>query len=425
MVILALGLLIVLIALGLPIAFAIGVAALGYMLISELPLIIFAQRVATGPDSWVLLAMPSFVFAGLLMNDAGISERLIRLAETMVGHLRGGLAMVNVLASMLFGGTSGSSVADTAALGSVLIPGMSAKGYSREVSAAITSSSASIGIIIPPSIPMILYAAITSVSVGTLFIAGIVPGILVGLFQIVVIAALARRNHWGAVERFSWRALAAAAVHGVPGLLVPVIIIGGIISGVFTPTEAGAIAVVYGAVLGTLFYRSLTPRALYRALVKAGVLTAVVMIIISTSYAFGWVMAHEQVPQLIAGWMVGLDLSGVPFLLLLSAILILLGALLHGDPLLLIMVPILYPAVLALGIDPLHFGIIMVLCVAIGQQTPPVGSTLFVVSAIAQRDIFAISRANIPFVLTLVAVLVLVIFVPDLVFWVPELVGLR
>ena len=417
--------LLLLIAIGLPIAFAIGVVAWVYMLVSGVPMIVLAQRIATGPDSWVLLAMPLFVLAGLLMNDTGISSRILRFAEAMIGHMKGGLAMVNVLASMLFGGVSGSSVADTAALGSVLIPGMSKKGYTPEVSAAITSSSASIGIVIPPSIPMILYGAITGVSVGTLFIAGIIPGILIGLSQMMVIAVLARRHDWGAVETFSWRRLGITAIEGAPGLLMPIIIIGGIVSGVFTPTEAGAIAVAYGLVISILFYRALTFAALYRALVNAGVLTAVVMIIISMSYAFGWVMAHEQVPHAIATWVAGLDLGPMAFLFLVSAILIVMGAILHGDPLLLIMVPILFPAVAALGIDPLHFGMVMVFCIAIGQQTPPVGSTLFVVSAIAKRNIFAVSRANIPFVIALIAVLALIILVPKVTFILPELAGMR
>ncbi|WP_239025101.1 TRAP transporter large permease [Rhodoligotrophos defluvii] len=425
MVLAVVATLLLLIVYGMPIAFAIGLSALGYMWLSDVPLIIFAQRVATGPDSWVLLAMPSFVLAGLLMNDTGISDRLIKFAETAFGYLRGGLAMVNVAASMLFGGISGSSVADTAALGSVLIPSMSRRGYSPEVSAAITSSSASIGIVIPPSIPMILFGAVSSVSVGTLFIAGILPGILIGLTQMLLIALLARRHGWGAVQTFSLRRLARTAFEALPALIMPIIIIGGILTGVFTPTEAGGVAVLYGLLAALIFYRPVQWRAIYRALVNAGVLTAVVMIIISMSYALGWVMAHEEIPQQIAAWAGQLALGPTGLLLLVSAILIVLGAILHGDPLLLIMTPILLPAVVAAGIDPLQFGIVMVLCIAIGQQTPPVGSTLFVVSAIAGRDIFAVSRANIPFVMTLVFVLLVVIFLPQIVFFLPRLAGLH
>jgi C4-dicarboxylate transporter DctM subunit len=417
-------LVVVFIAIGVPIAFAIGIAAWAYMLMADVPTIIFAQQVANGPDSWILLAMPLFVLAGGLMNETGISTRLIDFAEAMVGHLRGGLAMVNVVASMLFGGISGSSVADTAALGSVLIPGMVKEGYSKEISAAITSSSASIGIIVPPSIPMIIYGAIASVSVGTLFMAGIIPGILVGLTQMVVLHGLARRYGWGGTVSFSPRRLWQKGHRAVLGLFMPVIIIGGILGGVFTPTEAGAVAVVYGVVIAMVFYRSLSLRGLYRALVNAGILTAVVMIIVSTSFTFGWVMAHELVPQNVASWFASLSLSPTHFLIVVSILLVLLGCILHGDPLLLITVPVLLPAAKTLGIDPIHFGIVAVLCVALGQQTPPVGSTLFVVSAISGRNIFAIARANIPLVLTIVFVLTLVLFFPELVTWLPRRLGM-
>ena len=417
-------LVVVFIAIGVPIAFAIGIAAWAYMLMADVPTIIFAQQVANGPDSWILLAMPLFVLAGGLMNETGISTRLIDFAEAMVGHMRGGLAMVNVVASMLFGGISGSSVADTAALGSVLIPGMVKEGYSKEISAAITSSSASIGIIVPPSIPMIIYGAIASVSVGTLFMAGIIPGILVGLAQMVVLHGLARRNGWGGTVSFSPRRLWQTGHRAVLGLFMPVIIIGGILGGVFTPTEAGAVAVVYGVVIAIVFYRSLSLRGLYRALVNAGILTAVVMIIVSTSFTLGWVMAHELVPQNVASWFTSLSLTPTSFLIVVSLLLVVLGCILHGDPLLLITVPVLLPAAKALGIDPIHFGIVAVLCVALGQQTPPVGSTLFVVSAISGRNIFAIARANIPLVLTIVSVLAIVIVFPEFATWLPRTLGM-
>jgi len=421
---LALALFVVLLFAAMPIAFAIGFAAWVYMLAAGVPNIIFAQQMANGPRSWVLLAMPLFVLAGLLLNTAGISARLIDFARALVGHLRGGLGMINVVASMLFGGMSGSSVADTAALGSVLIPGMRKSGYSSEVSAAITSSSASIGIIIPPSLAMILFGAITGVSVGTLFIAGILPGLLVGLTQMVVIFLLARRYGWGAVTEFSPKRLWSTGLRASLGLLMPVIILGGILGGVFTPTEAAAVAVVYGVLVSTVVYRSLSLRKLYRVLVDAGVLTAVVMIIVATSFTFGWMMAHELVPQRIAGWLAAQALSPELFLILVSLLLIVLGALLHGDPLLLITVPILFPSVLALGVDPIHFAMIAVLCVAIGQQTPPVGSTLFVVSVIAGRDIFAVSKANIPFVVTLLFVLGVILFWPELVLVLPRAFGM-
>lgn len=413
------------VALGVPIAFAIGIAAWGYMMAAGVPAVVFAQQVASGPDSWILLAMPLFILSGLLMNATELAHRIIIFADALVGHLRGGLAMVNVVASMLFGGISGSAVADSAAMGTVLIPGMKKKGYSTEVSAAITSSSSSIGIIIPPSISMILFGAITGASAGTLFIAGIVPGIMIGLTMMAVIFVLARRHHWGGDADFSMPRLARTAVQASWALFMPVVIIGGIVSGIFTPTEAGGVAVAYGIVVAVVIYRTLTLRKLYDCLVQAAVLTGVVMAVVAMSYTLGWVMTHELIPQAVASWISEQDMGRLAFLLVISVVLIALGAILHGDPLLLITVPIFMPAVAGLGIDPIHFGIVAVICVAIGQQTPPVGSVLFVVSAISRRDIFAVSRANVPFVMAMVFVLAVVIVFPDVVLWLPELSGMR
>lgn len=409
---------------GIPIAFAIGIAAWFYMLGADVPTVVMAQQVGTATDSWVLLAMPLFVLAGLLMNDTGISLRLIAFARALVGHLRGGLAMVNVMASMLFGGISGSAVADSAALGSILIPGMTKGGYPKDFSAALTSSSSSIGIVVPPSLPMILFGAITGTSVGALFIAGIIPGLLIGMSLMAVVYAIARRKGWRGEAPFSWSHLWRAARDAALGLMMPVILIGGILGGVFTPTEAAGVSVVYAVAVSMLFYRALTWKAFYRTLVNAGVLTAVVMTIIATSFTFGWVMTFEQVPQVVASWLLGAELSPNLFLLIVAAALIVLGCIMHGDPLLLITVPIVYPAALVLGIDPVHFGMVAIIAVAIGQQTPPVGSTLFVVSALTRLDVFVVSRANIPFVLALVFVLMLVLFIPELSLWIPRMVGL-
>lgn len=406
-----LALLILMLA-GMPIAFAIGVAALGYVALTGAPALILAQQVANGPDSWILLAMPLFVLAGLLMNETGISTRLIDFAEAVVGHLRGGLAMVNVMAAMLFGGISGSAVADSTALGSVLIPGMTQRGYPKEFSAALTSSAGSIGIIIPPSIPMILYGAITGVSVSALFIAGILPGILMGLSQMLVVHALARRHGWGGSTKFSLRRLATTSRAAALGLVMPVIIMGGILGGVFTPTEAGAVAVVYGIVVSLFVYRTLNWKRLYRTLVDAAIITSIVMIMVSMSFAFGWVMTFEGIPQRVSEWFLAFHIGPVLFLVLVSLLLIALGTLMHGDPMMLLTVPILFPAAKSLGVDPVHFGILIVLTVAIGQQTPPVGSTLFVVSALTGKDIFAITRANLPFIAAMVALLALILFVP-------------
>jgi C4-dicarboxylate transporter DctM subunit len=416
-------LLAVLLVIRVPIAFALGITAWLYMWAGGVDLRILAQQVANGPDNWILLAMPLFVLAGLLMNTAGISDRIFALARALVGHVRGGLGLVNVVDSMLFGGLSGSAVADSAALGSVILPAMKKEGYPPAFSAALTSSTASIGIIIPPSIPMIIYGAVAGVSVGALFIAGIVPGILVGLGQGAVVYAIARARGWGGDHRFSWRGLGRAVREAWLALVMPVIILGGITFSVFTPTEAGAVAVVYGVLVGFL-YRTLTLRTLYRALVDSAVLTAMVMILVSTSLSLGWVLSHERVPQLLTAWFVQLTRDPTALLLVITVLLIVAGCFLHGDPILLIIVPILLPAVKALGIDLLHFGMIVVFTVAIGQQTPPVGSTLFVVSALSGRGIMEITAANLPFVLVITAIMYLLLFVPSLVLFLPRLAGL-
>ena len=414
----------VLMVVGMPIAFAIGVASWFYMLLAGVPTVIMAQQIATAADSWILLAMPLFVLAGLLMNDTGISVRLIAFASALVGHFRGGLAMVNVVANMLFGGISGSAVADSAALGSILIPGMTRNGYPKAFAAALTSSASSIGIIIPPSLPMILFGAITGTS-GALFIAGIIPGVLVGLSMMVVIYVLARRSGWRATAKFSWTTLGRTFMQASLGLLMPVILIGGILGGVFTPTEAAGVTVVYAVVVSVFIYRALTWGALYRALINAGVLNGIVMIIIATSFTFSWVMTQQQLPQHVAEWFITLNLSPTAFLLVVAATLLILGCIMHGDPMLLIVVPVVYPTAVALGIAPVHFGLVAIITVAIGQQTPPVGSTLFVVSALSRLDIFTVSRANIPFIALFTVILGFMMFIPAISTWLPQAIGLR
>jgi tripartite ATP-independent transporter DctM subunit len=419
-VVVVLGLLL---AIRIPIAFALGITACVYMWLGGVDLRMLAQQTANGPDNWILLAMPLFVLAGLLMNTAGISDRIFVLARALVGHIRGGLGLVNVVDSMLFGGLSGSAVADSAALGSVILPAMAKEGYPLPFSAALTSSTASIGIIIPPSIPMIIYGAVAGVSVGALFIAGVIPGVLVGLGQGLAVYAIARARGWGGGHGFSWTTLGGALRDAWLALVMPVIILGGITFSVFTPTEAGAVAVVYGVLIG-FAYRTLTPGRLYRALVDSAVLTAVVMVLVSTSLSLGWVLSHERVPQLLTAWFLTLTRDPTLLLLIITVLLIVVGCVLHGDPILLIIVPILLPAVKALGIDLLHFGMIVVFTIAIGQQTPPVGSTLFVVSALSGRGILEITAANVPFILVITGVMYLLLFFPQLVVFLPRLVGL-
>jgi tripartite ATP-independent transporter DctM subunit len=417
------ALLCVLLVIRVPIAFALGITAWLYMWLSGVSLLVLAQQVANGPDNWILLAMPLFVLAGLLMNATGIADRIFALARALVGHVRGGLALVNVVDSMLFGGLSGSATADSAALGSIIIPAMAREGYPPAFAAALTSSTASIGIIVPPSITMIIYGSVAGVSVGALFVAGIIPGILVVIVQGLTVYAIARSRGWGGESQFSWRGLGRAIRAAWLALIMPLIIIGGIVFAVFTPTEAGAVAVVYGVVVGFLF-RALSLRSLYRALVDAAVLTAIVMILVSTSISLTWVFSHEQIPQLLTAWFLTLTQDPTVLLLIITVLLLVVGFPLPGDPVLLIIVPILLPVVKAMGIDLLHFGVIVAFSIAIGNQTPPVGSSLFVVSALSGKGIMEITVANIPFILVMTALMYLLLFLPQLVVVLPRLAGL-
>ena len=415
------ALFILLLVLDLPVAFAIGIPSLAYFILADVPLVVAAQQVVSAPDSWVLLALPSFVLAGLLMNTSGISDRIVDFAKALVGHIRGGLAMANVVDSMLFGGISGSATADTAALGTVIIPAMVKEGYHRPFVAALTSSTASIGIVIPPSIPMIIYGSVAEVSVGKLFLAGIIPGLLMGLFQGAVVYYLALKKGWKPSHPFSWGNLAAKTRAALLALVMPVIIIGGIMFGVFTPTEAGAVACVYGFVVAFLIHRSMSVRQFYRTLVDASVLSAVVMTTAAFSLLMGWILSQQRVPQLITEWFASVTADPILTLILITLLLIVLGGPLDATPLLLIVVPILLPLVKAAGVDLIHFGIIVIFTIAISQQSPPVGSPLFVVSAISGEDIFAITRENIPFILAVALLMYGILFFPEIVLFVPKL----
>ena len=402
-----------------PLAFALGIATLGYMLVQDAPLAIIPQQLYKGADNFVLMALPLFILAGNLMNTGGITRRVISLSLAMVGHIRGGLALVNIMASMFFAGVSGSAVADTASLGAVLIPSMKKEGYSGSFSAAVTASSATIGIIIPPSIPMVIHGFVSGVSIGALFLAGVIPGILVGLYQMIVAYFISRKRGYPKHDAFSWKKLGLAFGESWLALLLPIIILVFITFGVTTPTEAGGIAVLYALIIGLFVYRELKIRDLYRILVDSARTTALIMIIISFSMILGWALAQQEVPQGIAKAVLGATSDPVAAMLLISFLLIVAGCFLHGTALQLILVPMLLPLVNRIGIDPLQFGMVVVLCVGIGQQTPPVGSALFVTSSLAEVDIIDVSRENLVFVGTILVVLLMVIFFPRISTWIP------
>jgi C4-dicarboxylate transporter DctM subunit len=408
-------------ATGMPVAFAMGVASLVYVLVQgTLPLISIPQRMLNGADNFPLLAIPFFMLAGSLMDNGGVTRRLVNFSSALVGHITGGLAHVVVVANMIMAGMSGSAVADASGTGSILIPSMQRKGYPADFAAAIVGAAATIGPIIPPSIPMVIFASIANVSTARLFVGGVIPGILMGLYLMVVAYVVAKRRGYGREVRRSPRELWQAFREAIPPLLAPVIIMGGILGGVFTPTEAAVVTTVYAFFLG-LWYRELHLRDLPRILTNVLVTTAVVMFIVAGSSLMGWLLAIEQVPQTLMSGFLSISTNKWVILAILNIFLLVLGCLMDSIPILIILVPVLSPLVMRLGIDPIHFGVVMVLNLMIGLLTPPVGMLMYVVCSIAKVSIKDFTRECWPMMLALGAVLVMITFYPPLVVWLPNL----
>jgi tripartite ATP-independent transporter DctM subunit len=365
-----------------------------------------------GATSFPLIAIPLFILAGAIMNTSGISRRLIDFASALLGSIRGALAQVNVLTSMFFAEISGSAVADVAATGSIMIPAMKKRGYPAPFSAAVTSSSASLAIIIPPSIPMILYAVMAGTSVVQLFVAGIVPGLLAGFGMMALSYVYAVRYNWPVEELFELRKLGRAFRDAFWALMMPVIILGGIFGGVVTATEGAALAVVAAIVIGALIYRELNWAHLRDAIIEGGVQTGSVMLLVAASALLGLYLTEAQLPQMLAREMVGITTDPWAVLALLNVFFLFVGMFLHSAAAIILVVPIVMPLVNAVGIDPVHFGIVVTLNLAIGQQTPPVASVLMITCSIAKENVWTVTRANIPFIGVLLAVLLLVTYVP-------------
>jgi tripartite ATP-independent transporter DctM subunit len=413
------------IGLGLPIAFALVAVSIGVLAIADVDLLIVAQRLYRGVQSFPLLAVPLFILAGQIMSRSGISGHLVDFAKTLVGQMRGGLAAVNVVTSMFFAGMSGTSMSDTAAVGGILIPPMIKRGYSRAFTGAVTAASSTIGIIIPPSVPMVILGAFIGISTGALFAAGLVSGLLLGTGLIFVAWMISKREGYPAEAPFSASKAVIGFIRAVPALTMPVIILGGILGGIFTPTEASAVAVVYGIVISMVYYRSIGLRDLYETLVEASILSGAVMLVTSTAHVLGFTFTYQSLADVLLEPIVATEMSPTVFLLVVSLVFIVAGTFLDGIAMMFIIVPLFYPAVVLLGIDPIHFGMVVVICWGIGQQTPPVGAALFITSVLAKVDIFSLTRANLPFIGVMIVVLLLVIFFPEtIVLSVPRALGL-
>jgi C4-dicarboxylate transporter, DctM subunit len=403
-----------LVVMNVPIAVALGVVAIVAMVATHGASILPNLAVVTynGATSFPLLAIPLFILAGAIMNASGISRRLIAFATALFGWIRGGLAHVSIGSSLFFAEISGSAVADVAALGSILIPGMKAKGYPAALAAAVMSSAATLAVIIPPSIPMILYAVMAETSVVQLFVAGIVPGILGGLGLMGMAYWMARRYDLPGEGAFSWRRVATTARDALWAFLLPIIILGGIFGGIVTATEGAALAVIAAMFVGFVIYRELDARELRRAIIEGGVQTAVVMLLVATSSLLGTYLSEVQAPQHLAQAVSDMTQNKWLVLALLNVLFLLLGMFLHSAAAIILVVPVVMPLVRAVGIDPVHFGLIVTVNLGIGQQTPPVASVLMVASAIAKESIWAVTRVNVWFIAVLVAVLLLVTYVP-------------
>lgn len=413
----------ILIAMGVPIAFAIGAGSLLYMAIysPELTAIV-PLRVWGGTNSFVMIALPLFILAGELMNRGGVTKRIINFCMYLVRPIKGGLGEVNVIASMIFGGISGSSVADTSAIGSVLIPQMVEKGYPKQVAVGVTVASSTMGMIIPPSIPMLLYAMISGESVGALFLAGLIPGILIGVSQIILVYIISKKNHYHpAYVKFDRKHFGHTVRDGSLAVLMPVVIVLSISFGVATPTEVAGIAALYAMLLGFLLYKELKAKALMGAVKRAFLSSSSIMIIIGFSMIFSWILAIEHVPELIANFFLNLNIHRFWILLILDIIILIIGTFIDVTPALLLVVPILLPVMEGLGVSGLQFGAIMIVGIAIGLVTPPVGMCLNACAKISKMEITDIFKGALPYIVCNFIILLLVTLIPALSTWVPSL----
>ena len=413
-------------AIGMPVAWSISISSLLTMMVSistMSALTTVSQRMATGLDSFALLAIPFFVLSGQLMNKGGIAHRLIAFAKTLVGALPGGLALINVISAMLMGAIAGSAMASASAMGSIIGPEMEKEGYSREFGAAVNITSATVGLVIPPSNVLIVYSlASGGVSIAALFLAGYIPGILTGLFLMIVAYFWAKKKGYKVGERSSFKQIIKTFWHAFPSLMLLVVIMGGIVMGIFTATEASAIAVLYTLVLGFV-YKEISWKNLPEVLLDSSATTAIVMLLIAASMSMSWVMSFENIPQSISDVLLTVSDNPIIILLIINLLLLFVGIFMDMTPAVLIFTPIFLPVVTELGMDPIQFGIIMVLNLCIGLCTPPVGSVLFVGVGIANTTIEKVIKPLLPMFVAMLIALFLITYFPELTLWLPRIFG--
>ena len=418
----------ILLVLNVPVAFCMGIAALlSVLVMGDLPSFrVVAQVMATGIDSFALLAIPFFILSGLFMAHGGIARRLIDFANGLIGRFRGGLALVNILTCMLFGSISGSATAAVSAVGSFMVPLMNKRGYHRDFNAAVSVVAATTGLLIPPSNVMIVYSLATGgmVSIAAIFIAGILPGILVGIGLMIVAAVISVRNNYGRGERFGIGETFILFLKAIPALLLIFIVLGGILTGTFTATEASAIAVVYSFILSVFGYREVKLRDIPGILLQCAVTTSVVMLLIATSMAMSWVLSYQNVPQNISEFLLGLSSNKIVILLIINALMLIVGIFMDMTPAVLIFTPIFLPIVRSLGVNLVHFGVIMVMNLCIGLCTPPVGTCLFLGCGIAHTTVTKVMRHIVPFFISMVITLLICTYVPEISLALPRWFGL-
>jgi C4-dicarboxylate transporter, DctM subunit len=419
------GLLIALMLTGMPISIALGLTVLAFLFgLSDIPIETVALKLFTGIEKFEIMAIPFFILAGNFLTHGGVARRMIRFATSMVGHWHGGLGLAAVLACALFAAVSGSSPATVVAIGSILLPAMVKQGFPKRFGAGVITTSGSLGILIPPSIVMVIYAVSTNTSVGKLFMAGVIPGLVLATLLGVTTWYRARKNDYPRLARATWRERAIALRNSFWGLLLIVIVIGGIYSGIFTPTEAAAVSAVYAFVVAVFVYKDLTLRQIPKVLLDSASMSAMLLYIITNAVLFSFLMTYENIPQAMAQWLLDMGLGAVGFLLMVNLLLLLAGNVMEPSSIVLILAPILFPVAVQLGIDPIHFGILIVVNMEVGMCHPPVGLNLYVASGIAKMGITELTIAVWPWLLTMLLFLLLVTYWPPLSLWLPQQLGM-